>query len=148
MVLAGALGLSRQTFAREVRVAFALLVLEGLGSIAFHATLRFELQMLDELPMLYLVTWLVWLLRSEEHTSELQSLAYLVCRLLLEKKKQSISELLRPPQDTSIAHDARRTGHEFGLEYVRDDLQSPRTEPASTTSPYMPPSHYNNAWTD
>src|SRR2546423_10291863 len=28
-------------------------------------------------------------LRSEEHTSELQSLAYLVCRLLLEKKKTS-----------------------------------------------------------
>src|SRR5687767_15608733 len=28
-----------------------------------------------------------FLLRSEEHTSELQSLAYLVCRLLLEKKK-------------------------------------------------------------
>src|SRR5687767_15553417 len=26
-----------------------------------------------------------WLTRSEEHTSELQSLAYLVCRLLLEK---------------------------------------------------------------
>src|SRR2546423_10222481 len=28
-------------------------------------------------------------LRSEEHTSELQSLAYLVCRLLLEKKKNT-----------------------------------------------------------
>src|SRR2546425_2678220 len=28
--------------------------------------------------------------RSEEHTSELQSLAYLVCRLLLEKKKKTI----------------------------------------------------------
>src|SRR3712207_7970211 len=28
-------------------------------------------------------------LRSEEHTSELQSRQYLVCRLLLEKKKQS-----------------------------------------------------------
>ena len=27
-------------------------------------------------------------LRSEEHTSELQSQAYLVCRLLLEKKNQ------------------------------------------------------------
>src|SRR2546425_7142753 len=27
--------------------------------------------------------------RSEEHTSELQSLAYLVCRLLLEKKKHT-----------------------------------------------------------
>src|SRR2546425_8743291 len=30
-------------------------------------------------------------LRSEEHTSELQSLAYLVCRLLLEKKKKTVS---------------------------------------------------------
>src|SRR2546425_5856402 len=29
--------------------------------------------------------------RSEEHTSELQSLAYLVCRLLLEKKKKQYS---------------------------------------------------------
>src|SRR2546425_6466870 len=28
--------------------------------------------------------------RSEEHTSELQSLAYLVCRLLLEKKKNAV----------------------------------------------------------
>src|SRR2546425_6626267 len=34
-------------------------------------------------------------LRSEEHTSELQSLAYLVCRLLLEKKKTwTLSSLL------------------------------------------------------
>src|SRR2546425_9090902 len=29
--------------------------------------------------------------RSEEHTSELQSLAYLVCRLLLEKKKKKLN---------------------------------------------------------
>src|SRR2546425_5779859 len=33
--------------------------------------------------------------RSEEHTSELQSLAYLVCRLLLEKKKK------RPRRNTA-----------------------------------------------
>src|SRR2546425_3618176 len=33
--------------------------------------------------------------RSEEHTSELQSLAYLVCRLLLEKKKKR-----RSPNDS------------------------------------------------
>src|SRR2546425_4813307 len=32
--------------------------------------------------------------RSEEHTSELQSLAYLVCRLLLEKKKKRKKVLL------------------------------------------------------
>src|SRR3712207_8917600 len=31
--------------------------------------------------------------RSEEHTSELQSRQYLVCRLLLEKKKQASSSL-------------------------------------------------------
>src|SRR3712207_7257906 len=34
--------------------------------------------------------------RSEEHTSELQSRQYLVCRLLLEKKK--IDEPLHPPR--------------------------------------------------
>src|SRR2546425_5873871 len=32
--------------------------------------------------------------RSEEHTSELQSLAYLVCRLLLEKKKKQQRRIL------------------------------------------------------
>src|SRR2546425_3997168 len=32
-------------------------------------------------------------IRSEEHTSELQSLAYLVCRLLLEKKKTKRQKL-------------------------------------------------------
>src|SRR2546425_9666430 len=31
--------------------------------------------------------------RSEEHTSELQSLAYLVCRLLLEKKKKNTNAM-------------------------------------------------------
>src|SRR5687767_15004781 len=34
--------------------------------------------------------------RSEEHTSELQSLAYLVCRLLLEKKKDGAGAGRRP----------------------------------------------------
>src|SRR3712207_8620028 len=33
--------------------------------------------------------------RSEEHTSELQSRQYLVCRLLLEKKKHKITDNLR-----------------------------------------------------
>src|SRR5205823_7718068 len=33
--------------------------------------------------------------RSEEHTSELQSLAYLVCRLLLEKKKRTTAPRAR-----------------------------------------------------
>src|SRR3989441_6437577 len=38
-------------------------------------------------------------LRSEEHTSELQSLAYLVCRLLLEKKKNKTRESIEHSQD-------------------------------------------------
>src|ERR1041384_4950216 len=36
-----------------------------------------------------------WLGRSEEHTSELQSLAYLVCRLLLEKMSPDIAAAIR-----------------------------------------------------
>src|SRR2546425_7621533 len=42
---------------------------------------------LDDHPRLDLVIDGADEVRSEEHTSELQSLAYLVCRLLLEKKK-------------------------------------------------------------
>src|SRR2546425_6332896 len=44
--------------------------------------------------------------RSEEHTSELQSLAYLVCRLLLEKKKNHYA----PPDDVAPAR-PRHTPH-------------------------------------
>src|SRR3712207_8591382 len=43
--------------------------------------------------------------RSEEHTSELQSRQYLVCRLLLEKKN---SRTLRTPRDTAFPK-----GHAF-----------------------------------
>src|SRR2546425_5250552 len=45
--------------------------------------------------------------RSEEHTSELQSLAYLVCRLLLEKKKNT---------ETGVA---RRRSHREPTHYNR-----------------------------
>src|SRR5687767_5754978 len=39
--------------------------------------------------VIYTLVAIMAVARSEEHTSELQSLAYLVCRLLLEKKNQS-----------------------------------------------------------
>src|SRR2546425_5961541 len=43
--------------------------------------------------------------RSEEHTSELQSLAYLVCRLLLEKKKKKYQiEHLSKPTTKHLQH--------------------------------------------
>src|SRR2546425_9204244 len=41
-----------------------------------------------QITELELVVCAAQICRSEEHTSELQSLAYLVCRLLLEKKKK------------------------------------------------------------
>src|SRR2546423_8718205 len=44
--------------------------------------------------------------RSEEHTSELQSLAYLVCRLLLEKKKK---EIISQSADSNKCNDFCRT---------------------------------------
>src|SRR2546425_8565809 len=40
--------------------------------------------------------------RSEEHTSELQSLAYLVCRLLLEKKKTTQTAAVVRPSSQCI----------------------------------------------
>src|SRR5687767_15602616 len=51
-------------------------------------------------------------IRSEEHTSELQSLAYLVCRLLLEKKKHQKVEPRRCTNRLSDQQAARtRTAH-------------------------------------
>src|SRR2546423_6202985 len=46
-------------------------------------------------------------LRSEEHTSELQSLAYLVCRLLLEKKKTNTDDPTYTLKQTQILNLAR-----------------------------------------
>src|SRR2546425_5211461 len=46
--------------------------------------------------------------RSEEHTSELQSLAYLVCRLLLEKKKKDNK---REIVKNDKAHSSMRMAH-------------------------------------
>src|SRR2546430_5701765 len=42
----------------------------------------------------------VGLMRSEEHTSELQSQSKLVCRLLLEKKKKALETLWTPCTET------------------------------------------------
>src|SRR3989441_2555015 len=54
-------------------------------------------------------TGFVGLPRSEEHTSELQSLAYLVCRLLLEKKKKSTRAATVYAHSQSHCHDSTLT---------------------------------------
>src|SRR3712207_7576061 len=57
-------------------------------------TLRKILQMVHELRCEVEAPLILMTYRSEEHTSELQSRQYLVCRLLLEKKKYPKNELL------------------------------------------------------
>src|SRR5436853_5581942 len=71
-------------------------------------------------PMLFWSTPIIWSavrrisavgplleIRSEEHTSELQSLRHLVCRLLLEKKKENANRVAKahisakPPSTTA-----------------------------------------------
>src|SRR2546425_9105774 len=53
--------------------------------LAYHLLVAIEKRFLDQGVH---TSWATLRERSEEHTSELQSLAYLVCRLLLEKKKK------------------------------------------------------------
>src|SRR5205085_9325843 len=48
-------------------------------------------------------------IRSEEHTSELQSQSYLVCRLLLEKKKQ----IFKAAIEQSLRHVTQETHREL-----------------------------------
>src|SRR2546425_7085044 len=74
--------LFRSTYAYSAMLATFLLGL-ALGSAA---AARPADRVVRPLLALGLIEILIG--RSEEHTSELQSLAYLVCRLLLEKKKQ------------------------------------------------------------
>src|SRR2546422_2993566 len=59
---------------------------EGTCSVSINERRRKKLRVV---PVPYLTTRSFFLLRSEEHTSELQSRLHLVCRLLLEKKKNN-----------------------------------------------------------
>src|SRR5437899_7344606 len=74
----------------------------------------------------------IHLLRSEEHTSELQSLRHLVCRLLLEKKKLRwvLEEVLRSPAEVQtvqqVATRARVDRRTFERWFMRVGLPSPR----------------------
>src|SRR3712207_7194737 len=71
------------------------------GVISPHATVfatvpEGEVQPTDEPRLTVGYAMSEQLLRSEEHTSELQSRQYLVCRLLLEKTKQPVATMTVP----------------------------------------------------
>jgi dihydroceramidase len=74
MVLAGIAGIVvfGRTLERRFVAAFVALAAVGFGSAAYHATLKFELQMLDELPMLYLALIMVYILVDDLPTSRLR----------------------------------------------------------------------------
>src|SRR5438876_3768331 len=67
------------------------LVYDGDGQLRSGSFLDYELPAADQIPNIDVIRGrqLVVEKRSEEHTSELQSPVHLVCRLLLEKKKQT-----------------------------------------------------------
>src|ERR1019366_8529045 len=67
----------------------------------FRSTMRATL---DDKPVAFLKSSGIAHPRSEEHTSELQSLTNLVCRLLLEKKELSTLN----PQSSAFKHPASR----------------------------------------
>src|SRR3712207_7288588 len=61
-----------------------------LGGVCFGLAVGTKWTALYPLAAFGLLVW-AWSWRSEEHTSELQSRQYLVCRLLLEKKKKALA---------------------------------------------------------
>src|SRR2546423_5677077 len=61
--------------------------------------------------------------RSEEHTSELQSLAYLVCRLLLEKKKEPhVSHTPQPRCRLCVSADGETIAHRLARLRLRRNI--------------------------
>src|SRR3712207_7750383 len=67
------------------RKFFSFLLMAGsFWFLAYSAD--FELFLLPTVPLVIITALIMVAWRSEEHTSELQSRQYLVCRLLLEKK--------------------------------------------------------------
>src|SRR3712207_8290909 len=71
------------------------LIAAGLGTLIFHAVTKRIVPVFLGSSFAFIGAIALVLkndgIRSEEHTSELQSRQYLVCRLLLEKKKTNIS---------------------------------------------------------
>src|SRR5258706_2455040 len=76
--------------------------------------------------------------RSEEHTSELQSLTNLVCRLLLEKKKTTARPTVLHPVSTACRARSKRKGacaKSPASDHVRSVPHSPLAPAPGASSP-------------
>src|SRR3712207_7583620 len=70
-------------------------VREGIRALVVPGSMRVKKQAEEEgLDEVFAEAGFEWRNRSEEHTSELQSRQYLVCRLLLEKKTNRLRDCL------------------------------------------------------
>ncbi|XP_037075250.1 alkaline ceramidase 3-like [Pollicipes pollicipes] len=58
---------SRQRFEARFTICFILLLVVGLGSSAFHMTLLYEMQLTDELPMVFCSCFLLYCLADIQH---------------------------------------------------------------------------------
>src|SRR2546421_3172930 len=73
-------------------------------------------------------------LRSEEHTSELQSRSDLVCRLLLEKKKNTYASITKLSSNTSPTAPALATGYTPAPHPCRGRARRTRPTPPTADS--------------
>src|SRR2546429_3964379 len=84
----GIVELAHQTYRIEIATALRIAVAKIIGQQRAPTRAETDTPFGNPFPLIEKVARL----RSEEHTSELQSRLHLVCRLLLEKKKQNIHE--------------------------------------------------------
>src|SRR5437899_9834334 len=84
----------RQVVIRTEDLVLLVVAFSWLAKTAVNKELGLALKTPLNRPILWYVAVTTIATRSEEHTSELQSLRHLVCRLLLEKKKKKTTRTL------------------------------------------------------
>src|SRR5256884_5346722 len=95
----------------------------GLKGVAKVATIPIETEKVRYIMEVFDAVRTVLAVRSEEHTSELQSRLHLVCRLLLEKKKISIDYIPTTGITTTIGHDAIPSSNNVTIHVVAPKSQ-------------------------
>ncbi|KAF0289690.1 Alkaline ceramidase 3 [Amphibalanus amphitrite] len=86
----------RNQFEVRFTVCFALLIVVGCGSWAFHMTLLYEMQLTDELPMIFCSCFLLYCLADIQHMQTQSHLNWLSVSLVIYSLIFTLSYLLYP----------------------------------------------------